>query len=44
MAGVDPTVGQGAVEALDLAVGLGSVGAGALGLSAQLPASGLPGA
>lgn len=31
------------MEALDLAVGLGSVRAGALGLNAQLPADGLPG-
>lgn len=43
MAGVGPAVGQGAVEALDLAVGLRAVGAGVLGLDAQLLAGGLPG-
>jgi len=43
VAGVGPAVGQGTVEALDLAVGLGSVGAGALGLDTQLPAGGFPG-
>ena len=43
MAGVGPAVGQGAVEALDLAVGLGAVGAGVPGLDAQLLTGGLPG-
>ena len=39
-AGVGPVAGQGAVEAFDLAVGLGTVGAGALGLDTQLLAGG----
>ena len=33
---IGPTLNQGAVEALDLAVGLGAVGAGALGSDGQL--------
>src|SRR3954453_503763 len=41
--GEGPAVGQGAVEALDLAVGLRPVGPGALGLDAQLGAGGAPG-
>src|SRR5215831_16409548 len=40
--GVGPFVGQGAVVALDLAVGLGPVGAGALGGDAELGAGGGP--
>lgn len=43
MPGVGPALGEGAVEAFDLAVGLRPVGAGAFGVDAELGAGVAPG-